>query len=127
MNMLGRLCMMSSRKWRHLLFETDFSAVNAQYTTILPISSFSRRVYATTTNFPTSQIYFFDCDVTSLWLQRVHFKLDVGDEATDYNEVSEREKLSELQTEIRRLIDKAERVKKEQDFQRVSCRGQCGS
>ena len=97
--------------------------VRAQYTTILPISSFSRRVYATTTKFPTRQIYFFDCDVTSLWLQRVHFKLDVGDEATDYNEVSEREKLSELQTEIRRLIDKAERVKKEQDFQRVSCSG----
>ena len=52
-------------------------------------------------------------------LQRVHFKLDIGDEGTDYNEVAEREKLSELQREVRRLIDKANKVKKEQDYQRV--------
>ena len=53
--------------------------------------------------------------------QRVHFRIEVGDDAEDYKEVAEREKLSELQTEIRKLLDKANKVKKEQDYQRVSC------
>ena len=51
--------------------------------------------------------------------QRVHFKMDIGDDANDYAEVAERERLTELQKEIRRLLDKANKVKKEQDYQRV--------
>ena len=53
-------------------------------------------------------------------LQRVHFRIEVGDDAEDYKEVAEREKLTQLQTEIRKLLDKANKVKKEQDYQRVS-------
>lgn len=51
--------------------------------------------------------------------QRVHFRVDVGEGAEDYAAIAAREKLSQLQVEVRKLIDKATQIKKEQDFQRV--------
>ena len=51
--------------------------------------------------------------------QRVHFKLNVGEDVEDYKRVQEKERLTELQVEVRKLIDKANKIKKEQDYQRV--------
>ena len=52
--------------------------------------------------------------------QRVHFDLEIGYEAVDYNEVMSREKLNDLELRIRQLMDVSEGIKREQGFQRVS-------
>ena len=52
-------------------------------------------------------------------LQRVHFAIDIGEGAEDYQVIAAKEKLSQLEVQVRKLIDKATQIKKEQDFQRV--------
>lgn len=50
----------------------------------------------------------------------MHLQINVGDEAQDYKHIQTKERLTELQVEIRKLLDKADKIKKEQDYQRVS-------
>ena len=56
-----------------------------------------------------------------LQTQRVHLDISVGEEAIDYQQVQSREKLSDLQVQIRQLLDQVETITKEQNYQRVSC------
>lgn len=53
-------------------------------------------------------------------LQRVHLDIQVGDHAIDYQDVANKEKLSELQLRVRQLLDQVEQIQKEQNYQRVS-------
>ena len=55
-----------------------------------------------------------------LWLQRVHFDIQVGEHAIDYANVAQKEKLTELQLRVRQLIDQVDQIAKEQNYQRVS-------
>lgn len=52
--------------------------------------------------------------------QRVHLDIQVGDHAIDYQDVANKEKLSELQLRVRQLLDQVEQIQKEQNYQRVS-------
>lgn len=52
--------------------------------------------------------------------QRVHFDIQVGDQAIDYAQVAQKEKLSELQLRIRQLLDQVDQITKEQNYQRVN-------
>lgn len=61
---------------------------------------------------------FFFCPAFEIF-QRIHFKIDIGEGANDYNVIAQREKLTELQIRVRQLLDKSEQIKREQDFQRV--------
>ncbi|KAL2722738.1 transmembrane emp24 domain-containing protein eca [Vespula squamosa] len=49
---------------------------------------------------------------------RVHLDIQVGEQAIDYANVAQKEKLSELQLRIRQLIDQVEQITKEQNYQR---------
>lgn len=49
---------------------------------------------------------------------RVHLDIQVGDQAIDYANVAQKEKLSELQLRIRQLLDQVETISKEQNYQR---------
>lgn len=51
---------------------------------------------------------------------RVHLDIQVGDQAIDYANVAQKEKLTELQLRIRQLLDQVETITKEQNYQRVS-------
>lgn len=51
---------------------------------------------------------------------RVHLDIQVGDQAIDYANVAQKEKLTELQLRIRQLFDQVETITKEQNYQRVS-------
>lgn len=51
---------------------------------------------------------------------RVHLDIQVGDQAIDYANVAQKEKLTELQLRIRQLLDQVETISKEQNYQRVS-------
>ena len=59
---------------------------------------------------------------TSSWFAgsqlRVHLDIQVGESAVDYQAVSQKEKLSELQLRVRQLIDQVEQITKEQSYQR---------
>lgn len=59
---------------------------------------------------------------TSHWFQgsglRVHLDIQVGESAVDYAQVAHKEKLSELQLRVRQLMDQAEQITKEQNYQR---------
>lgn len=50
---------------------------------------------------------------------RVHLDIQVGDQAIDYANVAQKEKLTELQLRIRQLLDQVETITKEQNYQRV--------
>ena len=54
--------------------------------------------------------------------QRVHLSIEVGERANDYQEIAARDKLSELQLRLRQLLDQADQISKEQNYQRVSQR-----
>ncbi|CAL8132444.1 unnamed protein product [Orchesella dallaii] len=49
---------------------------------------------------------------------RVHLNFQVGEEAVDYAIVAQKEKLTELQTRFRHLLDQVDRITKEQRYQR---------
>lgn len=49
----------------------------------------------------------------------MHFDIQVGDQAIDYAQVAQKEKLTELQTRIRQLLDQVDQITKEQNYQRV--------
>jgi len=55
--------------------------------------------------------------------QRVHLSIDVGEQTNDYQEIAAKDKLSELQLRVRQLLDQAEQISKEQNYQRVCTRG----
>ncbi|KAI3381337.1 hypothetical protein SNEBB_006413 [Seison nebaliae] len=49
---------------------------------------------------------------------RIHLKIDVGEHTNDYEKISRREKLTELQLRIRQLLDQVDQISKEQKYQR---------
>ncbi|XKL59999.1 hypothetical protein PGB90_001015 [Kerria lacca] len=49
---------------------------------------------------------------------RIHFDIQVGDQAIDYAQVAQKEKLSELQLRIRQLLNQVDQIVKEQNYQR---------
>ncbi|XP_076345865.1 transmembrane emp24 domain-containing protein eca-like [Tachypleus tridentatus] len=49
---------------------------------------------------------------------RVHLDIQVGEHAVDYGNVAQKEKLTELQLRVRQLLDQAEQITKEQNYQR---------
>lgn len=51
--------------------------------------------------------------------QRVHLSIDVGEQTNDYTEIAAKDKLSDLQLRVRQLLDQAEQISKEQNYQRV--------
>lgn len=53
------------------------------------------------------------------FIQRVHLDIQVGDQAIDYAQVAQKEKLSDLQLRIRQLVEQVEQITKEQSYQRV--------
>lgn len=55
-----------------------------------------------------------------MFLQRIHLDIQVGDQAIDYAQVAQKEKLSDLQLRIRQLVEQVEQITKEQSYQRVS-------
>ena len=58
--------------------------------------------------------------IVFILFQRVHLDIQVGDHAIDYQDVANKEKLSELQLRVRQLLDQVEQIQKEQNYQRVS-------
>uniref|UniRef100_A0A4D5R9D2 Transmembrane emp24 domain-containing protein eca-like n=1 Tax=Scolopendra viridis TaxID=118503 RepID=A0A4D5R9D2_SCOVI len=59
---------------------------------------------------------------TSKWFSgtqlRVHLDIQIGEHAIDYQNVAQKEKLTELQLRIRQLLDQVEQITKEQNYQR---------
>ncbi|KAF0762081.1 transmembrane emp24 domain-containing protein eca [Aphis craccivora] len=59
---------------------------------------------------------------TTAWIGgtqlRVHLDIQVGDQAIDYAQVAQKEKLSDLQLRIRQLVEQVEQIIKEQSYQR---------
>ena len=51
---------------------------------------------------------------------RVHLDIQVGEHAIDYQNIAQKEKLSELQLRVRQLLDQVEQITKEQNYQRVT-------
>jgi p24 family protein alpha len=51
---------------------------------------------------------------------RVHLDIQVGEHAVDYQNIAQKEKLSELQLRVRQLLDQVEQITKEQNYQRVT-------
>jgi len=49
---------------------------------------------------------------------RVHLDIQVGEQAIDYANVAQKEKLSELQLRIKQLLDQVVQITKEQNYQR---------
>uniref|UniRef100_V9KCZ6 Transmembrane emp24 domain-containing protein 9-like protein n=2 Tax=Callorhinchus milii TaxID=7868 RepID=V9KCZ6_CALMI len=49
---------------------------------------------------------------------RVHLDIQVGEHANDYEQIAAKDKLSELQLRVRQLIEQAEQIQKEQNYQR---------
>lgn len=52
-------------------------------------------------------------------MQRIHLSIDVGEQTNDYQEIAAKDKLSDLQLRVRQLLDQAEQISKEQNYQRV--------
>ncbi|ODM98917.1 Transmembrane emp24 domain-containing protein 4 [Orchesella cincta] len=50
---------------------------------------------------------------------RIHLRLNVGRHAVDYDVVKQKEKLTSVQLRIRKLLDLAEQIVKEQEYQRL--------
>ena len=46
----------------------------------------------------------------SVFFQRVHLDIDIGEHAIDYQQVSAKEKLTELQLRVRQLLDQVEQM-----------------
>ena len=57
--------------------------------------------------------------MASIYFQRVHLDISIGENAVDYAQIAAKEKLSELQLRIRQLLDQIEQITKEQAYQRV--------
>jgi len=59
---------------------------------------------------------------TSKWFSgtqlRVFLDIQVGEHAIDYQNVAQKEKLTELQLRVRQLLDQVEQITKEQNYQR---------
>lgn len=53
-------------------------------------------------------------------LQRVHLDIQVGEHANNYAEIAAKDKLTELQLRVRQLVEQADQIQKEQNYQRVS-------
>lgn len=53
-------------------------------------------------------------------MQRIHFNIEVGEQAVDYVQVAQKEKLTELQLRIKQLLGQVDQITKEQAYQRVS-------
>lgn len=49
---------------------------------------------------------------------RVHLSIDIGEQTNDYQEIAAKDKLSDLQLRVRQLLDQAEQISKEQNYQR---------
>lgn len=49
---------------------------------------------------------------------RVHLDIQVGEHAIDYQNVAQKEKLTELQLRVRQLLDQVDQITKEQNYQR---------
>lgn len=49
---------------------------------------------------------------------RVHLDIQVGENTIDYANIAQKEKLTELQLRIRKLLDQVEQITKEQNYQR---------
>lgn len=50
---------------------------------------------------------------------RVHIGIEVGGSALDYDQIQEKEKLTEIQLRIRKLMDLTDQIRKEQEYQRL--------
>ena len=50
----------------------------------------------------------------------MHLDIQIGEHANDYQQIMQRDKLSELQLRVRQLLDQVEQITKEQNYQRVS-------
>ncbi|XP_067938373.1 transmembrane emp24 domain-containing protein eca-like [Watersipora subatra] len=50
---------------------------------------------------------------------RVHLDIQVGDHAIDYQDIANKEKLTELQLRVRQLLDQVDQIQKEQNYQRL--------
>ena len=50
--------------------------------------------------------------------QRMHLRIDIGEQAVDYAEVAKTEHLSAIEVEVRKLIDKLNQVRHETQYQR---------
>ena len=57
-----------------------------------------------------------------LCCQRIHLSIDVGEQTNDYQEIAAKDKLTDLQLRVRQLLDQAEQISKEQNYQRVCIR-----
>lgn len=51
---------------------------------------------------------------------RVHLEMATGEHAVNYAQVAQEEKLTEIQLRIRQLLNQADQILKEQNYQRVS-------
>lgn len=51
--------------------------------------------------------------------QRVHLDIQVGEHTNNYPEIAANDKLTELQLRARQLLDQVEQIQKEQNYQRV--------
>lgn len=49
----------------------------------------------------------------------MHLDLQVGEHAIDYQNVAQKDKLTDLQVRIRQLLEQVEQITKEQNYQRV--------
>lgn len=49
---------------------------------------------------------------------RVHLDIQVGEHTIDYQNVQQKEKLTELQLRVRQLLDQVDQITKEQNYQR---------
>lgn len=49
---------------------------------------------------------------------RIHLSIDVGEQTNDYQEIAAKDKLTDLQLRVRQLLDQAEQISKEQNYQR---------
>ena len=57
--------------------------------------------------------------LNSIFLQRVHLEILVGEHANDYAQIAAKDKVTELQLRMRQLLDQVDQITKEQAYQRV--------
>lgn len=73
-----------------------------------------------TTTIPGEHVICLYTNQTVGWFQgaqvRVHLDIHIGE--TDYSQVAQKEKLSELQLRVRQLLDQVANINKEQNYQR---------
>lgn len=51
---------------------------------------------------------------------RVHLEMAAGEQAVNYAQVAQQERMSEIQLRIRQLLNQIDQIVKEQNYQRVS-------